>query len=130
MHRSRLCAIAIDVPAEAYAATVHFWAGALDPTKAAPAVDQVVVDPEDPYTQVGSVAGREVFVQAVDDAPRVHLDIETDDVEAEVARLEALGATRVQQVRTWWVCRDPSGQLFCVVRPQTADFPGDASAWP
>jgi len=86
---------------------------------------------DDPYVTVGSVAGREVFVQGIGcDEARVHLDIETDDVDAEVARLEALGAIRVEQIRTWWVMRDPSGQLFCVVRPQTADFPGDAATWP
>jgi len=46
---------------------------------------------------------------------RVHLDIHTDDLAAEVARLEALGAERVQQVHAWWVLRDPAGLLFCVI---------------
>ena len=31
------------------------------------------------------------------------------------ARLERLGAERVQQVQTWWVMRDPAGLLFCVL---------------
>ena len=48
-------------------------------------------------------------------APRVHLDIHTDDLDAEVARLERLGADRVQKVQTWWVMRDPAGLLFCVL---------------
>jgi Glyoxalase-like domain len=48
-------------------------------------------------------------------APRVHLDIHTDDLDAEVARLERLGAERVQKVQTWWVMRDPAGLLFCVL---------------
>lgn len=120
MHRSRLCAISIDVPAEHEAASVQFWSGALGGT---PKSDG------DEYTTVGSVAGREVFVQRVDAPARYHLDIETDDVDAEVARLEALGATKVEQIHTWWVMQDPAGQLFCVVRPQTADFPGDATTW-
>jgi hypothetical protein len=47
--------------------------------------------------------------------PRVHLDIHTDDLDAEVARLERLGAERVQKVQTWWVMRDPAGLLFCVL---------------
>lgn len=46
---------------------------------------------------------------------RVHLDIHTDDLAAEVARLEALGAERVQQVHGWWVLRDPAGMPFCVI---------------
>jgi hypothetical protein len=70
------------------------------------------------------------MVQRVGAAPRVHLDIETDDVEAEARRLEALGAERVQQVRSWWVMRDPAGLLFCVVRVQTGDlFKDQATTW-
>jgi len=120
MHRSRVAAIAIDVPAEREEDTVRFWAGALG---------SEARNQGDEYTTVGHVAGREVFVQRVDAAARYHLDIETDDVDAEVTRLEALGATKVEQIHSWWVMRDPSGQLFCVVRPQTPDFPGDAATW-
>jgi len=120
MHRSRVAAIAIDVPAEHEDDTVRFWTGALG-TEAQTLGDE--------YTTVGHVAGREVFVQRVDAPARYHLDIETDDVDAEVARLEALGATKVEQVRSWWIMRDPAGQRFCVVPPQTQDFPGDATVW-
>lgn len=127
MHHSRLCAIAIDCPSSTALATARFWAGAL---RAQPkAIDGF--DPADPYVTVGKLAGREVFVQQVGEPePRLHLDIETDDVEAEVRRLEALGAERVEPVSSWWILRDPSGQVFCVVPPQTKDFPGDAVAWP
>jgi hypothetical protein len=45
----------------------------------------------------------------------VHLDIHTDNLTAEVARREALGAERVQQVHSWQVMRDPAGLLFCVI---------------
>lgn len=55
---------------------------------------------------------------------RMHLDLESDDVEAEVRRLEALGAKRWdhQQERghDFWVLRDPWGNEFCVLQP---DFP-------
>jgi hypothetical protein len=61
---------------------------------------------------------------------RVHIDIETDDIGAEVARLEALGARRVAQVKRWWVMEAPTRQRFCVVRPQRADFDEHANAWP
>ena len=61
---------------------------------------------------------------------RVHLDIETNDVEAEASRLERLGARRVAKVKTWWVMQAPTGQRFCVVRPQRADFAQNANAWP
>jgi glyoxalase superfamily protein len=71
-----------------------------------------------------------VLVQQVDHESRVHLDVETDDVEAEVARLEALGAKRVAKVRTWWVLEAPTGQRFCVVRPQRGPLGADANVWP
>ena len=123
MHRSRLTAIAIDVPAAVHEDEAAFWSGALGHT----------LDPAeqgDAYVTVAHGDGLEVFVQRVgDDAARYHLDIETDDVDAEVARLEALGATRVEQVRTWWIMRDPAGLLFCVVRPQRDDFPAGAATW-
>ena len=48
-------------------------------------------------------------------APRAHLDIHTDDPAAEVARVERLGAERVQKVKTWWVMRDPAGLPLCLL---------------
>ena len=47
--------------------------------------------------------------------PRVHLDIHADDLDAEVARLERLGAERVRKVQARWVMRDPAGLLFSVL---------------
>jgi hypothetical protein len=70
-----------------------------------------------------------VEVQTVTHPSRVHLDIESDDVEAEVRRLEQLGARRVQQVETWWVMEAPTGQRFCVVRAQGKDFAAQARQW-
>jgi hypothetical protein len=60
---------------------------------------------------------------------RVHIDIETDDVEAEVRRLEALGAGRQETVEGWWVMEDPCGNEFCVVPIQSGDFPTGARQW-
>lgn len=124
MHRSRLTAALIDVPDEEYDRETAFWSAALGAT-----VDPDTVDPD--YTEFGEVLpGFMMMVQRVGSSARVHLDIETDDVESEVARLETLGATRVQQVRTWWVMRDPAGLLFCVVRVQNAAaFERDSKAW-
>jgi hypothetical protein len=60
---------------------------------------------------------------------RLHIDIETDDVEAEVRRLEALGAHREAQVEKWWVMEDPCGNEFCVIPIQGGDFPQHAVEW-
>ena len=68
-------------------------------------------------------------VQKVEHPCRVHLDIEADDVHAEVARLEGL-ARDGWLVRTWWVMEAPTGQRFCVIRAQTEDFEDKANRWP
>ena len=73
--------------------------------------------------------GMHIEVQKVEHESRVHIDIETDNIEAEVLRLEALGAKRVGTVQNWCVMQAPTGQRFCVVRPQRADFKEHANAW-
>ena len=59
----------------------------------------------------------------------MHLDIESDDLEAEARRLEALGARRVGPVKRWIVMEAPTGQRFCIVRPQSKDFSAVANVW-
>ena len=72
-----------------------------------------------------------IEVQRVDHASRLHLDIESDDVEAEVQRLEKLGATRVDAVHTWVVMQAPTGQRFCVIRAKRSlDGAPGAQKWP
>ena len=62
------------------------------------------------------------FFQVPDDKVvknRLHLDLRPDDRDAEVARAEALGATRVdvgQGEQTWVVLADPEGNEFCILR--------------
>jgi hypothetical protein len=70
-----------------------------------------------------------VQIQRVDHESRVHIDIETDDIPAEVARLEKLGATIDKRMERWVVMRAPTGQRFCVVRVQREGFQKNASAW-
>lgn len=84
---------------------------------------------------MGLLGGEAVVeLQRLDDdsPPRVHLDIDTDDVEAEVARLEGLGATRLRRDEggTFWQMRDPGGLVFCVIPPHTDDFESRATKWP
>ncbi len=115
MHKSCLGAIVIDCRTEDAQAASAFWSAALGyPARATD--DPRYVDLVTPEGQPA------VIVQQVEHESRVHLDIETDDVDAEVARLEALGAKRVAQVKTWWVMEAPTGHRFCVIRPQREDF--------
>jgi hypothetical protein len=70
-----------------------------------------------------------VQIQRVDHESRVHIDIETDDIPAEVARLEKLGAKVVDRLERWVVMQAPTGQRFCVVRVQRPGFPKNANRW-
>jgi hypothetical protein len=69
-------------------------------------------------------------LQAVSHDSRVHLDIETDDVDAEVARLTRLGAREIERHPTWAVMEAPTGQRFCVGRVKSDEFPRNANRWP
>ncbi len=68
-------------------------------------------------------------MQKVDHPSRVHLDIETDNIEAEVERLEKLGAKRVVKIHSWWVMEAPTGQRFCVVNIKRSEFATEANLW-
>jgi hypothetical protein len=126
MHRSRLVGILIDTPAAQVGTEVDFWSAALGAQSyPAPGEEQYTV-------LVGAAAGLITVVQAVDDAPRYHVDIETDDLAAEVARLTALGAEPVARWQDAHTLRSPGGHLLCVVPvhsdPET--FAASARTWP
>jgi len=126
MHRSKLAGFIIDCHTDRPAEAARFWSSALGlATRALPGAEGEqyiqLVDPTDAL---------HIEVQAVSHASRVHLDIETDDVEAEVRRLEQLGARRVAPIKTWWVMEAPTGQRFCVVRASSPRFDAEAHRWP
>jgi len=112
MHHSRLCAVLIDCKTSDVDEAARFWAKALGRA----------VDPTPPDELI-------VEIQRVDHESRVHLDIETDDIPAEVARLETLGAKVLSRLRRWVVMEAPTGQRFCVVRVQRPGFPKNANRW-
>jgi len=126
VHRSKLCGFIVDCRTDDLAAAAGFWARALG-------MEIQPLPAEEGERYVGLVdrnSELHIEVQKVDHPSRVHLDIETDDLEAEVRRLEALGARRVAQVQTWWVMEAPTGHRFCVVRKSSASFDAQASEWP
>jgi hypothetical protein len=125
MHRSRINGILIDCNTDDIQAAARFWAEALgrpiDPNHPGTRGNYVML--ETPPDEIS------VQIQRVDHESRIHLDIETDDIQAEVARLEKAGATVDTRMERWVVMRAPSGQRFCVVRAQRAGFPKGATTW-
>jgi predicted enzyme related to lactoylglutathione lyase len=129
MHRSMIGVVLIDHPAESYDVAAEFWAAAHGSPRS-----EKRPTAESPYEELGHLAGGlELALQrtGAGTPPRVHLDIETDDVEAELARVTALGGTLVERRESHAILRDPGGVLFCVVPVQNAEmFEAHASTWP
>jgi predicted enzyme related to lactoylglutathione lyase len=129
MHRSRIGVFLIDHPVESYDAAAAFWAGASgsERSTADTPTDQ------NPYESLSPLAGGELLeLQRTGSGtpPRVHLDIETDDVAAEVARVVGLGASVLEQRDGYTILTDPGGMVFCVVPVQSGDhFARHATTW-
>ena len=124
-HRSRLTAVLVDVPADHHQAATAFWSAALGH-------EGKTIDNHPEYRFLGQVTpGLDFMVQSTgDEAPRVHFDIESDDVDAEVERLMKLGAVEIERVHSWVIMRDPAGVTFCVVKVQVQDmFDQHATTW-
>jgi hypothetical protein len=131
VHSSRLSTLLIDVPGAEAAASAAFWSAALG-------VPATPVAGEPQFTSLpGAVAGLVTAVQAVgaqegEEAARFHVDIETDDTGAEVARLTALGAVPLRQWLDCHVLRAPGGHLLCVIplHSDPEEFAAAARTWP
>ncbi len=125
MHKSRISAFVIDCKVDDLDTATKFWSRALGRAVANPDQDgdgryaELATDADEPF----------LLLQKVDHDARIHLDIETDDLDGEVARLEALGAKRIQFVKRWWVMQAPTGHRFCVVRKPPAKSAARFTAW-
>jgi predicted enzyme related to lactoylglutathione lyase len=112
-HRSRLVQLTLDVPADRYDGELRFWRGATgwaDEEVDAPEFHRLVHRSESPL---------QLLVQRLgpDDGgrhARAHLDLGTDDLDAEVARVRSLGAHVLWANDGFTALRDPLGLPFCV----------------
>lgn len=125
MHRSRLSTVMIDCAEADYERGLEFWSAALG---------RELVPEDERYAALrGRVAGEGspyVVLQRVPAEERaIHLDIETDAVDAEVARLEGLGARVKARIGEHVVMTAPTGHAFCVVPVYRKDFPGKSAEW-
>ncbi len=125
MHHSRLCAVLIDCNTSELDEAADYWSQALGR-----AVDSGHPGSRGNYRMLETPPDEPIVqIQRVDHESRVHIDIETDDIPAEVVRLEKLGAKVVDRLERWVVMQAPTGQRFCVVRVQRPGFPKNARRW-
>lgn len=124
MHRSRIGVILVD-HSERFEEAQAFWAGVTGGTP-------LVQEPPE-YTLLAQVGSLNFEMQRTGAGTpgRVHLDIETDDVAAEVARVVSLGARVVEErPEGYTILEDPAGLVFCVVGVQTGErFDAEATTW-
>ena len=122
MHRSRFAGVIIDCQTDNLEAATEFWAQALGMKAQAHHLEN--------YQSLDAAArDLTIEVQRVSHESRLHLDIETDDVDAEVARLEKIGASRVAHIKSWWVMLAPTGQRFCVIKGKDLDQKAGVMSW-
>jgi hypothetical protein len=130
MHRILLRTVCLDLAADTHEAGLNFWRDAL-----AANPKRGVNFPE--YHELAHPAAVvSLFVQQLGNdhggPSRLHLDIESDDVDAEIGRLLELGATVIDEHRDtavgdWVVLRDPGGLLFCITTATVdAQFEADS----
>lgn len=121
MHKSQLGAIIIDCQTETLPEQANFWSHALGlkPGRS----DERYISLEDRDQDLN------VILQKVEHPSRVHIDIETDDIDAEVKRLQGLGAIIVEKLERWVVMEAPSKHRFCIINAVRADFETNANIW-
>jgi len=126
MHHSRLSTLVLDCQCDDLREATAFWSAALGKP-----IAKVDVEDDGTYAELETSTDEPlVLLQKVAHPSRVHLDIETDDQEAEAARLEKLGARRIAFINNrWWVMEAPSGHRFCIVKKQRETFGPHLNAW-
>ncbi len=125
MHKSRLGALVVDCQSESLFEYAEFWGAVLgsEPESQEGQINQRYIRLN------GTPSEAQVILQKVDHPSRVHFDIETDDIEAEVNRLLSLGAEVVERMEKWVIMEAPSKHRFCVIGPLRPDFEEKANVW-
>jgi len=123
MHKSRLGSVLIDCQTDDLGREAEFWSAALgSETEQRDDDGRYIRFKENP-------AEPRVLLQRVEHPSRIHIDIETDDIEAEVQRLQGLGAVVVEKMERWTIMEAPSKHRFCIIGPIRDDFEQNANVW-
>ena len=117
-HRSRLVQVCIDSPPDRHDGEVRFWREATRGRWVpgdAPEFAGKLYPADGPVQLLLQRLGPETS-----GLTRAHIDLGSDDIDAEVARVVSLGAERLWPGHGWYALRDPTGLIFCV----TGNAPG------
>ncbi len=112
-HRSRLAQVCIDIPAKEHDREVAFWRNVTGWTfrpSSRPELADLMGPPEAPLRLLVQRLGADDEGETT----RAHIDLGSDDIDAEAARLAGLGARHGERFDGWAVMEDPAGLVFCV----------------
>ncbi|KJS19491.1 MAG: hypothetical protein VR78_03250 [Hoeflea sp. BRH_c9] len=122
MHKSRLSAIVIDCHTDHIEHAAGFWSQLLG---------QPSYADEDGHraTILAGDTGMSLVLEGVRDEARIHFDIETDDLAAEIHRIESLGGRKVSVVDHTVIMEAPTGHRFRLTGPTSHMLPSSGNVW-
>jgi len=122
MHKSRLSAIVVDCHTGHIEQAAGFWSQLLGQPSH-------VDDDGLRATILAADRGVSLVIEAVHDEARIHFDIETDDLAAEIHRIEQLGGRKLSVIDHSVIMEAPTGHRFRLTGPHSHILPSSGNVW-
>ncbi len=121
MHKSRLSCIVIDCHTDHVEQAAGFWSQLLGfPSQA---------DDGRRATVMTGEGGVRLVIEAVADESRIHFDMETDDLSAEILRIEGIGGRKIAVVDHAVIMEAPTGHRFRLTAARNNIMPAGGVLW-
>lgn len=122
MHKSRLSSIVVDCHTDHIEQAAGFWSQLLGQPSH-------VEDDGHRATILAGDKGISLVIEAVHDEARIHFDIETDNLAAEIRRVEQLGGRKISVVDHTVIMEAPTGHRFRLTGPRSHALPSSGNVW-
>ncbi|MGJ8569723.1 MAG: VOC family protein [Hoeflea sp.] len=122
MHKSRLSSIVVDCHTDHIEQAAGFWSQLLGQSS-------YVDDDGHRATILAGDKGVSLVIEAVRDEARIHFDIETDNLAAEIHRIEELGGKKLSVVDHSVIMEAPTGHRFRLTGPHSHVLPSSGNVW-
>lgn len=122
MHKSRMSAVVIDCHTDHIEQAASFWSQLLG-------APSHIDDDGHRATVLSEEKGVQLVLEASKDEARIHVDIETDDMAAEIQRIEQLGGRKIGVSNHTIIMEAPTGHRFRLTGPTTHILPAGGNVW-